>query len=494
MSSPAQLPNMSVFNQGINLISFDPLSPADGLCNPVFALTATKEVQVGTQTWLCAEQLLVTPLPVASLNGQSQEVTSSYDLQSALSASVSASGMIEEFSFSASVSMKLYQDSSGESQSSMALATGYVACWRLDLDPDKAAPLSDDFRADVKALPASYNQDAYFGFIERYGTSYATSLTFGGRFSNSYSMTLLQRASLFQSDVSVSAEAGVALLASVKVSVDTSSSSFKSFQSQSTASQVIWVGGTPGGSFADWAPTVVDSPTIVGMAVADLSGLLSQANFSNDPDIQAKQSNLATAIVAWANANGIDPSAAAIVTGDSVRLVNLGFYQSQAQQEMLSSQIVERRIGKSQFPTCSLQPSSAPSTAWTVEEQGKASGAVVSLGDQVALFQGSSCLVSMAPSSVTLGAPESIGLYTVSKATTEATQWAAEGEGKVAVTSASPPASSAPRPLMPGTFVTLQHTLDNLYLGADSGGADVPYVDLTRTTPDVNAIWQVISA
>ena len=287
------IPGVEFLGRGYNIIRFDPLNPGDpnGISQiNLFQLDIDSTTQDGK--YLIPKGSIYTPDPRLSFQAQSTQLETGFDLNQKFSASVKASGGYGPLSFSASGS---YEEFSQMTQSTASIVTFtsfdvqvWVVSWQKQM-------LSQAFKEAVSQLPITYDQSAYFKFIETFGTHYPQQIVYGGMGYQSYTFTREDRAVLDgeKVDINVAAEVGLALSASVGGETSRERQEFQRLSSVSSATSLLYVGG------------IADNPIPVQITLEELTELLTEENFPNIA-ISSIRNNLTQANEAYAleNASG----------------------------------------------------------------------------------------------------------------------------------------------------------------------------------------------
>jgi hypothetical protein len=320
-----------------------------------------------------------------SFSSVGRVIQTSSDMQRSTGASMSASGSDEGVQFSGNAS---YQYANQNTQSLATLldeASSVVSLWELSLNEGAALPLASDFANAVKGLPASYagNEPVYGGFIEQFGTHYATSAVFGGRTYQRSSSETEQASTGVTPGINGSMEADIERAASVGRSVDISSSSFQAWKSSVIIQNIEFVGGVASlQNWDDWVKTVRTRPVVVSANFAPLYELLTTANFpaTDVPDIGQIQTNLVQAFAAYIQ-TGSDPTAGAlhVVPHDALQAPNQPLYFSAFQN--LDYQI-DAWIAKDGVSIVNLNPNPAAANRdfWPIDQSNPNSAAPIFTG------------------------------------------------------------------------------------------------------------------
>ncbi|MFC1853704.1 MAC/perforin domain-containing protein [candidate division CSSED10-310 bacterium] len=224
-------------------------------------------------------------------------------------------GVADTFSISGSAAFKSVLETTKNSRNRMWRQTGYVEGHRLkiDLDNPKALTFSKDFKRAVAELGSSESYDA---FIEKWGTHFASTITYGGK--------AYLTATLSQEDVKESKLTADKFEAAVsgtfkKVTASVSGSQARENEETHTSGMFhekieasayggngnVFTRDAPG-SFNDWAATVRDNPGIYAIELTCYDQLLTKSFFPEDHAIVNKQKELRRRIVTYLKEHRVD--------------------------------------------------------------------------------------------------------------------------------------------------------------------------------------------
>jgi hypothetical protein len=297
------IPSIEFLGRGYNIISFDPLNPgAPGGISQIslFDLNINSPTQDGK--FLIPKGSIYTPDPRLSFQAQSTQLETAFDLNQKFSASVKASGGYGPLSFSASGSYEDFSKHTESTSSIVMFASFDVQVWVLSWQQTK---LSQAFQEAVSQLPITYDESAYFKFIDTFGTHYPERIVYGGLGYQSYTFTRESRAQLEgdKVNISVAAEVGLAISAGVGGETSRERQEFQSLSNASSASSLLYVGGTNQSSYETFVGSIAQNPIPVQLKLEELTELLTEENFPN-LSISTLKNNLIQANEAYALQNG----------------------------------------------------------------------------------------------------------------------------------------------------------------------------------------------
>lgn len=301
--SPAPIPGVDFMGRGYNIIRFDPLEPGapDGISQtPIFQLNVSEPTP--DRQFLIPQGTVYTPDPRLDFQAESTQLESAFDLGQMFSASIQASGGYGPVSFSASASYAEVNQMTAATAQIVSLSSFQVQVWVLVW---QQPALSDAFKEAVRALPVQEDEAAYLRFINTFGTHYPQRVTFGGLGYQSYRYSRENRSRLTTENVSISvaAEVGLALSASVGGETARERMEFESLSAVSESSALLYIGGRDPSSFESFVRTINESPIPVRVTMREITELFTEANFPG-MGISTIKNNLQRANEAYAVQNG----------------------------------------------------------------------------------------------------------------------------------------------------------------------------------------------
>lgn len=309
LASADPFPNVSFYGAGYDVLSADPIDYAKpsleggGIRQPSVQITLGQEARVGKSQFSFPADAIVTPTPGGTTDLTLQQIFRQSDYASAFAATATIkAGLSGIFGFSASTSFKQAFSSSSSFAGTSLYVTREVRLVQVQLASGAAMSVSPAFSDVVGGLSTSSADSSYQKLIDVFGTHYTTGVVLGGR---AYQFTTIVASTVSQM---ISQQIDVTAGASGAFDIFTASGSgsfdkqnTEKYQQSTTSSSKIenYSGGTNTNSLDAWAPTVVDAPAPVAVALNPLTELLTPKNFPNDPDIATKQSLLDQAITAY---------------------------------------------------------------------------------------------------------------------------------------------------------------------------------------------------
>jgi hypothetical protein len=282
------VPDLGAMNNGVDVLALDLANPAQAERQAIFAYVA--DTPTTDQKYSIPSQMTFVELDATALNALTAVIQSAYDMQKTISASMSVSGELEEFTFSGSGSYTSAETTTDNFKTVLSESSSVVQLWKLIVKEGTDPPLSDDFTSAVANLPEAYDPSTYTQytqFIKTYGTHYFSECTFGGRTYQHFTADTKIVTSLVTQGISVSEEAGIALLANFGETAGTSTSNYTAFMTSVSPEQVQWVGGTASQHWDTWVASVRDDPVVVASSLVPIYEL---------PNLPAAiQSNMQTA-------------------------------------------------------------------------------------------------------------------------------------------------------------------------------------------------------
>ncbi len=361
---PEPLPSCDFVGRCYDALAVDPLDIELG--SRLMAVKFEKFVDTGDKTAQYPACMDYGPLSGGSYASVATEVSSTYDFHSFTqqSGSVTVSDPTGQlFSATASASFKQTQDTT-QSHTAMATYTdATVHSYWLRLH-DKGFNLTAELSAAVDALPANDDgSGAYAGFIEEFGTHFATYAMLGGMMHQRITVDSADYSSFLEDGMSISAEATATFdVAAGKASASREKNISQKFAAatKSTTDGIVYAGGDQTGTYDNWSSYVKDKPAPIKITLAPLYDLLTTVHFPTDTDIQKKHDLLKAEIGSYLTKNGENVRNEIMHYGDEV-VIGLG---SSGTQRYLSS-------GQQQFTHTTISadpndPGRDTSLRWTI--------------------------------------------------------------------------------------------------------------------------------
>lgn len=224
-------------------------------------------------------------------------------------------GIGNSLSISGSKSFKKVKSVTQNSKSRIWRQKGYVKGHQLKLN--LVSPESLSFTEDFeKAVANLGSEESYAAFIGKWGTHFASSITYGGK---AYLTATLSREDVKETQKTKKEfEQAVAgafkqVSASIKASQDQSKEEKHEKTTIHEKIEATAYGGNGSvfsrdapGSFNDWATTVRENPGIYAITLTSYDQLLTPGFFPEDIDIATKKERLRTEITNYLSAHEVD--------------------------------------------------------------------------------------------------------------------------------------------------------------------------------------------
>ena len=238
-------------------------------------------------------------------NSLTQKGVNSY--QQLLSESVSGNiDLFHTIKFSASEDYKsVYKQTF--SQNSVSTSTHVTCCvYFAEIETYSPPLFTTDFINGVQQLPTSFNtstQDAFWKFINSFGTDYSQEMSMGGRYGQQSQMSREQYTTFTSSnlDISVSASySGWFSSAAVNAMATQQKQEANDFITQTMSQSEFFVGGSlnlpVNYSVSEWVPTCQKDPMPLTYQLDSITNLLTSQYFPTDKSINSKQNALQMAL------------------------------------------------------------------------------------------------------------------------------------------------------------------------------------------------------
>jgi hypothetical protein len=314
-ASPTPLANIGAMDLGTNVLTIDLTPTGQSSLAAIFAYTNDA---VTPDTRYCyPRQMTLTEVNNTALSVLSATIQSAYDMQRSIGGAISGSGDFEGFNFSGSASYQYSETVTHNFETVVYESSSMVQLWQLSVNANERLPLSAAFVKQISALPPTYtgNEAAYAAVVASFGTHYVSAATFGGRTYQQTTTSSESSSKLVQQGFDASAQAGVAMLASLGMSANTHTAAYEAFSETASVGELQWLGGTASMDWGTWVASVPQSPAIVGATLVPIYELLTAEYFPDVADIEQVQAGLTAAVNAYITSQGTDPSVEGIPFG-----------------------------------------------------------------------------------------------------------------------------------------------------------------------------------
>ncbi|MEM9851001.1 MAG: MAC/perforin domain-containing protein, partial [Pseudomonadota bacterium] len=282
--------NLQANYMGYDLLQMDPLRLTDtGTTKPVFRMPAGDSKGYYDANRIFVPRGLTYRPEFTGKNNSTVHSSDTYaEFRDSFSTTVTAgvSGKLSPVSFSTSLRMAEARQSISENKVSKTMGMAKSVFYDLILDKSEIA-LADGFREDVARLAETRN---FTGFIETYGTHYASAVVYGGIGVLEIDATERMRQTLRERGVGLKIETGVLLDAETQTKASFGvehnkehAETFRDVVGTQTES-FYWIGGTHAGVEHNSWSVGTDGVVPVHVALRPIHELLSPL-FFDDPDV-----------------------------------------------------------------------------------------------------------------------------------------------------------------------------------------------------------------
>jgi hypothetical protein len=305
------MPNIDKIGSGYDILFGNPhaIGTIDpGFRDAVYNLTLYNGQLTPDRRFLLPDGAQVSRCQACALDFVSTQVSTAEEYQNTLKTAVKASFNSWRGAFSASRDYKRVVSGTTNSSERFTKSTAVCEVYCAQILRFDPPPFSDGFnRAVGQVLSLPYNaanRAAYRRFFEAFGTHVVQEARLGGTFGEQNTFTSSDWSRLREESTNILAEASAAAkLRSVGGSVmrEEERKRAEHFSKFVSRREVYTVGGSipADGSAATWASNAVAEPQAIQYTLVQLDELLTTMNFPRDPNIQAKQNNLRTALAGY---------------------------------------------------------------------------------------------------------------------------------------------------------------------------------------------------
>ncbi|MDK1286264.1 MAC/perforin domain-containing protein [Pseudoalteromonas umbrosa] len=316
------LKNIGFIGLGYSLLDINPyyLGASSGTKHPVFSVGADEKSHlIPDGTASIPDGTFYKPDNWGESLSQSEFLYNAYDFQSTFSRQASANiGIPGLFSFSLSKSYQSFKKEVGQTENFQTYTEATYHGYVVEIEDESSTtrlPLDQSFKAEVAKLPTSFeikksdseksnelnelNKLKLYDFIDKFGTHYAKSIAFGGRVSQSITLTKEAYTELTRKGINIGMGAqGTFEEVTVGGSGGLDEKQQQEFNQITKSGQkaALYIGGSQNEDISQFLASTKESPAPIDIQLEPLSKLLSADYFPDDANIQLKQQALATAI------------------------------------------------------------------------------------------------------------------------------------------------------------------------------------------------------